>query len=122
MQGGLYHKSCRKIFYQKSCRWTHSEKKFGPGLDEHTVVVSSGSEAGSYLSLIDFVYHPPLGLRVIKKKKRRVRPIPPTLNFLLGWNKTNTRWAGNRRANGGGVLGWEQTEHLRLIDLCITQL
>jgi len=37
----------------------------------------SGSEAGSYLRLIDFVYHSTLGLRVIKKKKgcteRRVR-------------------------------------------------
>jgi len=30
----------------------------------------SGSEAGSYLRLIDFVYHSTLGLRVIKKKKR----------------------------------------------------
>jgi len=30
----------------------------------------SGSKAGSYLRLIDFVYHSTLGLRVIKKKKR----------------------------------------------------
>ena len=30
--------------------------------------MSSGSEAGSYLRLIDFVYHSTLGLRVIKKK------------------------------------------------------
>ena len=29
----------------------------------------SGAEAGSYLRLIDFVYHSPLGLRVIKKKR-----------------------------------------------------
>jgi len=29
----------------------------------------SGSEAGSYLRLIDFVYHSTLGLRVIKKKE-----------------------------------------------------
>jgi len=29
----------------------------------------SGSEAGSYLRLIDFVYHSTLGLREIKKKK-----------------------------------------------------
>ena len=28
-----------------------------------------GSEAGSYLRLIDFVYHSTLGLRVIKKKE-----------------------------------------------------
>ena len=30
-----------------------------------------GSEAGSYLRLIDFVYHSILGLRVIKKRRRR---------------------------------------------------
>ena len=35
------------------------------------VIIVSGSEAGSYLRLIDFVYHSTLGLRVIKKKKRR---------------------------------------------------
>ena len=29
----------------------------------------SGSEAGAYLRLIDFVYHSTLGFRVIKKKK-----------------------------------------------------
>ena len=33
--------------------------------------VCSGSEAGSYLRLIDFLYHSTLGLRVIKKKKYR---------------------------------------------------
>jgi len=32
----------------------------------------SGSEAGSYLRLIDFVYHSTIGLRVIKKKKGAV--------------------------------------------------
>jgi len=30
----------------------------------------SGSESGSYLRLIDFVYDSTLGLRVIKKKKK----------------------------------------------------
>ena len=29
----------------------------------------SGSDAGSYLRLIDFVYHSTLGVRVIKKKR-----------------------------------------------------
>ena len=33
----------------------------------------SGSEAGSYLRLIDFVYHSTLGLSVIKKKKKDQR-------------------------------------------------
>jgi len=32
--------------------------------------LGSGSEAGSYLRLIDLVYHSTLGLRVIKKKFR----------------------------------------------------
>ena len=32
----------------------------------------SGSDAGSYLRLIDCVYHSTLGVRVIKKKKRRL--------------------------------------------------
>ena len=31
--------------------------------------MGSGTKAGSYLRLIDFVYHSTLGLRVIKKKK-----------------------------------------------------
>ena len=30
----------------------------------------SGSDAGSYLRLIEFVYHSTLGLSVIKKKKK----------------------------------------------------
>jgi len=33
----------------------------------------SGSEAGSYLRLIDYVHHSTLGLRVIKKKKKKIR-------------------------------------------------
>jgi len=32
----------------------------------------SGSEEGSYLRLIDFVYHSTLGLTVIKKKKKNL--------------------------------------------------
>ena len=33
----------------------------------------SGSEAGSNLRLIDFVYHSTLGLRVIQKKRKEHR-------------------------------------------------
>ena len=33
----------------------------------------SGSEAGSYLRLIDFVFHSTLGLRVIKKREKSVQ-------------------------------------------------
>jgi len=32
--------------------------------------ICSGSEVGSHVRLIDFVYHSTLGLRVIKKKKK----------------------------------------------------
>jgi len=38
--------------------------------------MTGGSEAGSYLRLIDFEYHSPLGLRETKKKKERgVNPL-----------------------------------------------
>jgi len=42
-----------------------SEEKFE---NNDFTEMCSGSEAGSYLRLIDFVYHSTLGLRVIKKK------------------------------------------------------
>ena len=37
-------------------------------LDNYFTEMCSGSEAGSYLKLIDFVYHSTLGLRVTKKQ------------------------------------------------------
>ena len=43
--------------------------------------VCSGSETGSYLRLIDFVYHSTLGLRVIKKKKKNRRG--PRVRFMF---------------------------------------
>ena len=39
--------------------------------NNHFTEMCSGFEAGSYLRLIDFVYHSTLGLRVIKKKKKK---------------------------------------------------
>jgi len=49
--------------------------------------ICSGSEAGSYLRLIDFVYHSTLGLRVIQKEKKEGgRP-----------------WRGGRRCRGRGA-------------------
>ena len=39
------------------------------GLEYRVWGLCSGSEAGSYLRLIDFVYRSTLGLRVIKKEK-----------------------------------------------------
>jgi len=41
--------------------------------DENYSEMCSGSEAGSYSRLIDFVYHSTLGLRVIKKKEKKSR-------------------------------------------------
>ena len=34
----------------------------------------NGSEAGSYLRPVDFVHHSSLGLRVVKKKRRLLKP------------------------------------------------
>ena len=39
-------------------------------VDQARYEMCSGSEAGSYLRLVDFVYHSTLGLRVIKKEKK----------------------------------------------------
>jgi hypothetical protein len=44
----------------------------------------SGSEAGSYFRLIDIVYHSILGLRVMKKKKKKKVPLlHPDLGKLI---------------------------------------
>ena len=42
--------------------------------DNYLTEMCSGSKAGSNSRLIDFVYHSTLGLRVIKKKKKKCRP------------------------------------------------
>ena len=42
-------------------------------MNNYFTEMCSGSEAGSYFRLIDFVHHSTLGLRVIKKKKT----VPP---------------------------------------------
>ena len=46
----------------------------------------SGSEAGSYLRLIDFVYHSTLGLRVIKMIKKGPSSIQTDNMSWLGEN------------------------------------
>jgi len=82
----------------------------------------SGSEAGSYLRLIDFVYHSTLGLRVIKKKREvaglgfRVSsvedvldcfldlPVPPVLRISeLGSRKVDVRLPGKGNSNSHGA-------------------
>ena len=45
-------------------------KLFPPRSDAVSLYERFGSEVGSHLWLIDFVYHSTLGLRVIKKKRR----------------------------------------------------
>ena len=46
----------------------HGEYSIQFGNDYFTEMCS-GSEAGSYFRLIDFVYHSTLGLKVVEKKK-----------------------------------------------------
>jgi len=52
----------------------------------------SGSEAGSDLRLIDFVYHSTLGLRVINKKRSLVG------GQVLGFSRVSKWYAQYRRA------------------------
>jgi len=55
----------------------------------------SGSEEGSYLRLIDLVYHSALGLRVIKKKKKYLHEddaggmVPDILDMLPEFGTIN---------------------------------
>jgi len=49
-----------------------SEKTPERGILKMTTEMCSGSEAGSYLRLIDLVHHSTLGLRVIKKEWKRM--------------------------------------------------
>jgi len=73
----------------------------------------SGSEAGSYLKLIDFVYHSTLGLRVITKKGRspagvgRRRDGPVRLAVDL-FRKVDVRLPGQGNSNSHGA----RTVHL----------
>ena len=61
-----YHVACQRS--KSRVRTSHGRTR-----PDHFRKMCSGSEAGSYLRLIDFVYHSTLGLRAIKKKKSRVR-------------------------------------------------
>ena len=60
----------------------------------------SGSEAGSYLRLIDFVYHSTLGLRVIKKKRRYEGTLDSEEILMVLWPRKTAilkkpRWEGS---------------------------
>jgi len=47
----------------------------------------SGSEEGSYFRLIDIFYHSTLGLRVIKKRRRRDKVSVPPRCVQGVWNR-----------------------------------
>ena len=51
----------------------------------------SGSEAGSCLSPIDFLYHSTLGLRVIQKKKREATRFPRAVSASMVPHPKRTR-------------------------------
>jgi len=78
----------------------------------------SGSEAGSYVRLIDFVYHSALGLRVIKKKRRIQQHQRMTLVALQVKMSTFgivRRGANSRRIPSSRRLaasGYESLQHL----------
>ena len=76
----------------------------------------SGSEAGSDLRLIDFVYHSTLGLRVIKKKKvtseratapppEMAPPLPPPMRVCVTSHLKQVQGLGFR-VQGLGVRVW----------------
>jgi len=52
----------------------------------------SGSEAGSYLRLIDFVHHSTLGLSVIKKKKKTPKSKPEAREQVV---RSGSHFRGN---------------------------
>ena len=69
--------------HRRARRHAHGHTLFGVEVEgwglNYSAATCSDSEAGSYLRLIDFVYHSTLGLRVIKKKMK------VTLSSVLGF-------------------------------------
>ena len=72
----------------------------------------SGSEAGSYLRLIDYVYHSTLGLRVLNKKKKGGGETPWATRSKTGANctqnphlrrKVDVRLPGKGNSNSHGA-------------------
>ena len=58
-----------EIKYLPELAWWSTDRYSSQIKNNYFTEMCSGSEAGSYLRLIDFVYHSTLGLRVLKKKK-----------------------------------------------------
>jgi len=63
-------KICTSSAVSKKCTWSEDQKLMMEFENNYFTDVCSGSEAGSYLRLIDFVHHSTLGLGVIQKQKK----------------------------------------------------
>ena len=63
----------------------------------------SGSEAGSYSRLIDFVYHSTLGLRVRKRRER----VPPGERGQIGAPRGACPEGVRRESPDSGFGGWK---------------
>jgi len=62
--------------------WLELKQPNGPSSqfeNNYFTEMCSGSQAGSYVRLTDFAYHSTLGLRVIKKKKKKGPKAPTRL-------------------------------------------
>ena len=68
----MHPSSSHRLFLTSTCADRYSSQFENNYFTE----MCSGSEAGSYVTLTDFVYHQTLGLRVIKKKKREDVHLP----------------------------------------------
>ena len=68
--GALHGVQVRRLLQQVEPRYSSQL------VNNHFTEICSGSEAGSYLRRMDFVYHSTLGLRVIKKREVEPQPLP----------------------------------------------
>ena len=72
---------------------------------QHFTEMCSGSEAGSYFRLIDFVYHSTPGLRVIKKKNNATALPLEDLRIHISMVEGTGGWV-----EGLGFRVWAQAE------------
>ena len=73
--GPLIRREVERMSGDRPCRYSSQFE------NNYFTEMCSGSEAGSYLRLIDFVCHPTRGLRVIKKK---IAPVGFGVEGLVG--------------------------------------
>jgi len=82
--------------------------------NNYATEMCSGSEVGSYLRLIDFVYHSTLGLRVMTERRRALHQ--PLSCSWFAWkprSQTQPRWGclgpyGGPRGGMPRALWWSQ--------------